>query len=274
MKEFTLIDNRFHVKERGLEGNVKKNAEGNDKDRSLMFARQNPTNTNTFYSYLVINPAHEERTYDINSLVHCKFDTKKVGFYNVQARRIDKDGKETLIDTETLLQVDENGQLALNIYRSLGGEAGGTAELKSTDTLVIRGTFGPLKSDEPEVKLRFEITDKDGTYTSSYQMKRDDLPESVVYYPRRVDGQSDEAYQEALAKYLKDISDKELTLQYGDGSQDVEILNYKGLYPLTGGFGPHRWIVLLGAAMAAIAAEEYIRRKKAAKLKGGGAPWA
>lgn len=178
-----------------------------------------------------------------------------------------------MIDTETLLQVDENGQLALNIYRSLGGEAGGTAELKSTDTLVIRGMFGPLKSDEPEVKLRFEITDKDGTYTSSYQMKRDDLPESVVYYPRRVDGQSDEAYQEALAKYLKDISDKELTLQYGDGSQDVEILNYKGLYPLTGGFGP-RWIVLIGAAMAAIAAEEYIRRKKAAKPKGGGAPWA
>lgn len=77
VKEFTLIDNRFHVKERGLEGNVKKNAEGNDKDRSLMFARQNPTNTNTFYSYLVINPGHEERTYDINSLVQCLFDTKK-----------------------------------------------------------------------------------------------------------------------------------------------------------------------------------------------------
>ena len=273
VKEFSLIENRFHVKELGYEGNVKKNAEGNDKDRSLMFARQNPTNTNTFYSYLVINPAHEERTYDINSLVHCKFDTKKVGFYNVQARRIDKDGKVTLIDTETLLQVDENGQLALNIYRSLGGEAGGTAELKSTDTLVIRGTFGPLKSDEPEVKLRFEITDKDGTYTSSYQMKRDDLPESVVYYPRRGKDQTDEDYQKDVAKYLKDISDKELTLQYGEGSQDVEILNHKGLYPLTGGFGP-RWIVIIGAIIAAIAAEEYIRRKKAAKPKGGGAPWA
>lgn len=274
VKEFSLIENRFQVKELGYEGNVKKNAEGNDKDRSLMFARQNPTNTNTFYSYLVINPAHEDRTYDINSLVHCKFDTKKVGFYNVQARRIDKDGKETLIDTETLLQVDENGQLALNIYRSLGGEAGGTAELKSTDTLVIRGTFGPLKSDEPEVKLRFEITDKDGTYTSSYQMKRDDLPKSVVYYPRRGQGQTDEAYQEDVAKYLKDISDKELTLQYGEGSQDVEILNHKGIYPLTGGFGP-RWIVIIGAIIAAIAAEEYIRRKRtSAEPKGGGAPWA
>ena len=273
VKEFSLIENRFHVKELGYEGNVKKNAEGNDKDRSLMFARKNPTNTNTFYSYLVINPGHEDRTYDINSLVHCKFDTKKVGFYNVQARRIDKDGKVTLIDTETLLQVDENGQLALNIYRSLGGQAGGTEDLKSTDTLIIRGTFGPLKSDEPEVKLRFEITDKDGTYTSSYQMKRDDLPESVVYYPLRGEGQTDEAYQKAHADYMKEISDKELTLQYGEGSQDVEILNHKGLYPLTGGFGP-RWIVLIGAAMAAIAAEEYIRRKKAAKPKGGGAPWA
>ncbi len=269
VKEFSLIENRFHVKELGYEGNVKKNAEGNDKDRSLMFARQNPTNTNTFYSYLVINPAHEERTYDINSLVHCKFDTKKVGFYNVQARRIDKDGKETLIDTETLLQVDENGQLALNIYRSLGGEAGGTAELKSTDTLVIRGTFGPLKAEEPEVKLRFEITDKDGTYTSSYQMKRDDLPKSVVYYPLRGKDQTDEDYQKDVAKYLKDISDKELTLQYGEGSQDVEILNHKGIYPLTGGFGP-RWIVIIGAIIAAIAAEEYIRRKRtSAEPKGG-----
>ena len=270
VKEFSLIENRFRVKELGLEGNVKKNAEGNDKDRSLMFARQNPTNTNTFYSYLVINPAHEERTYDINSLVHCLFDTKKVGFYNVQARRIDKDGKETLIDTETLLQVDENGQLALNIYRSLGGEAGGTAELKSTDTLVIRGTFGPLKSDEPEVKLRFEITDKDGTYTSSYQMKRDSLPKSVVYYPRRGEGQTDEDYQKALAEYLKKISDKELTLQYGEGSQDVEILNHKGIYPLTGGFGP-RWIVIIGAIIAAIAAEEYIRRKRSSAEPKGGA---
>ena len=271
VKEFTLIDNRFHVKERGFEGNVKKQAVGNDKDRSLMFARKNTVNTNTFYSYLVINPGHDERIYDSNSLIRCIFDPEKVGFYNIQARRIDKDGIETIIDTETLVKPDATGKPTMDLYSALGG---GTGDLKSTDTLVIRGTFGPLNPKEPDVNLQFEITDKDGTYTSSYQVKRDDLPESVVYYPRRVDGQSDEAYQEALAKYLKDISDKELTLQYGDGSQDVEILNYKGLYPLTGGFGPHRWIVLIGAAMAAIAAEEYIRRKKAAKPKGGGAPWA
>ena len=273
VKEFSLINHRFQVKELGLEGNVKKGAEGNDKDRSLMFAKKNPNNTDALYSYLVINPGHEDRTYDMNSLIHCKFDPEKVAFRNVQARLIDKDGNETMIDTGTLLQADEKGQRSLNIYRVLGGQDGGTKELNSTDTLIIRGMFEPLDAKEPEVKLQFDITDKDGTYTSSYQMKRDDLPPDVVYYPLRREGQTDEDYQKDVAKYLKDISNKKLSLQYGDGSQDVEILNRKVVYPLTGGFGP-RWIVLIGAAMAAIAAEEYIRRKKAAKPKGGGAPWA
>ena len=273
VKEFSLINHRFQVKELGLEGNVMKGAEGNDKDRSLMFAKKNPNNTDALYSYLVINPGHEDRTYDMNSLIHCKFDPEKVAFRNVQARLIDKDGNETMIDTGTLLQADEKGQRSLNIYRVLGGQDGGTKELNSTDTLIIRGMFEPLDAKEPEVKLQFDITDKDGTYTSSYQMKRDDLPPDVVYYPLRREGQTDEDYQKDVAKYRKDISNKKLSLQYGDGSQDVEILNRKVVYPLTGGFGP-RWIVLIGAAMAAIAAEEYIRRKKAAKPKGGGAPWA
>ena len=269
VKEFSLIDHRFHVKELGLEGNVRKSAEGNDKDRSLMFAKKNPNNPDALYSYLVINPGHEERTYDMNSLIRCQIDTKKVAFLDIQARKIDKDGNVTPIDGDRLLQSDGKGQLALNTYRVLGGEDGGTAELKSTDTLIIRGSFKPLKADEPEVNLRFEITDKDGTYTSSYQMKRDDLPESVVYYPLRGEGQTDEAYQKAFAEYLKEISDKELNLQYDEGSQEIEILNHKGIYPLTGGFGP-RWIVIIGAIIAAIAAEEYIRRKRtSAEPKGG-----
>ena len=58
-------------------------------------------------------------------------------------------------------------------------------------------------------------------------------------------------------------------MKYGEESRDVEILNKKVVYPLTGGFGP-RWIVLIGAALAAIAAEEYIRRKKAGALPKGG----
>ena len=268
VKEFTLNDNRFHVKELGYEGNEKKLLGGNDKDRSLMFTRKSDKNPNTFFSYLVVNPAHDERTYDDKSLIECLFDPKKVTFYNVQAIRIDKDGNETVIDTETLVNTDTSGKPALNLYRSLGGKAGETTVIRSTDTLVIRGTFGPQSEKEPDVDLRFEITDKSGTYTSSYQVKRDNLPESVLYYPRRAEGDTDEAYQKALDKYLKDISNKELSLQYGEGSQDVEILNRKVVYPLTGGFGP-RWIVLIGAAMAAVAAEEYIRRKRTSAPKGG-----
>ena len=269
VKEFTLNDNRFYVKELGYEGNEKKLLGGNDKDRSLMFTRKSDKNPNTFFSYLVVNPAHDKRTYDDKSLIECLFDPKKVTFYNVQAIRIDKDGNETVIDTETLVNTDTSGKPALNLYRSLGGKAGETTVITSTDTLVIRGTFGPQSEKEPDVDLRFEITDKSGTYTSSYQVKRDNLQESVGYYPRRAEGDTDEAYQKAFDKYLKDISNKELSLQYGEGSQDVEILNRKVVYPFTGGFGP-RWIVLLGAAMAAIAAEEYIRRKRtSAEPKGG-----
>ena len=269
VKEFTLNDNRFYVKELGYEGNEKKLLGGNDKDRSLMFTRKSDKNPNTFFSYLVVNPAHDERTYDDKSLIECLFDPKKVTFYNVQAIRIDKDGNETVIDTETLVNTDTSGKPALNLYRSLGGKAGETTVITSTDTLVIRGTFGPQSEKETDVDLRFEITDKSGTYTSSYQVKRDNLQESVGYYPRRAEGDTDEAYQKAFDKYLKDISNKELSLQYGEGSQDVEILNRKVVYPLTGGFGPHRWIVLIGAAMAAIAAEEYIRRKRTSAPKGG-----
>lgn len=268
VKEFSLIDNRFHVKELGYEGNEEKRLGGNDKDRSLMFARKNPNDSNSFYGYLVVNPAHDGRTYDNKSLIECLFDPKKVTFYNVQAIRIDKDGKETVIDTETLVNTDTTGKPALNLYRALGGKAGDATDITSTDTLVIRGTFGPQSEEEPDVDLRFEITDKSGTYTSSYQVKRDKLPDSVVYYPRRGKADTDEDYQEALAKYLKDISNKELSLQYGEGSPDVEILNRKVVYPLTGGFGP-RWIVIIGAVIAAIAAEEYIRRKRTSAPKGG-----
>lgn len=49
-----------------------------------------------------------------------------------------------------------------------------------------------------------------------------------------------------------------------------DIENYKGTYPFTGGFGP-RWIVIIGAIIAAIAAEEYIRRKRSSAEPKGGA---
>ncbi len=49
-----------------------------------------------------------------------------------------------------------------------------------------------------------------------------------------------------------------------------DIENYKGTYPFTGGFGP-RWIVIIGAVIAAIAAEEYIRRKRSSAEPKGGA---
>ena len=90
-----------------------------------------------------------------------------------------------------------------------------------------------------------------------------------------------ETNEEAKAKYDKAVAayeaDKEAYLNkyrgefYVKDEKDVkavEVLNTKGVYPFTGGFGP-RWIVIIGAIIAAIAAEEYIRRKRTSAPKGG-----
>lgn len=48
----------------------------------------------------------------------------------------------------------------------------------------------------------------------------------------------------------------------------LDISDPVGEFPHAGGFGP-RWIVIIGAIIAAIAAEEYIRRKRTSAPKGG-----
>ncbi len=50
----------------------------------------------------------------------------------------------------------------------------------------------------------------------------------------------------------------------------MDISDPVGEFPHAGGFGPNRWIVIIGAVIAAVAAEEYIRRKRSsAEPKGG-----
>lgn len=51
----------------------------------------------------------------------------------------------------------------------------------------------------------------------------------------------------------------------------MDISDPVGEYPHAGGFGPNRWIVIIGAIIAAIAAEEYIRRKRSSAEPKGGA---
>ena len=270
IKEFSLSNSGVIVQAEGYEGNMRKDTEGDDKNTSLMFGEKSTTNQSFFTSYLVVNPGHDERTYTKDSLIRCMLDAEKLSFYGIDVYRIGKDGRETKVDTGTLVHVDEDRNPNLDLYQAFGGKEGDTGDIQSTDTLIIRGTFGIRDKDDPNVNLAFKITDKDGTHTSSYQFKRDDLPDKVDYYPMRADYESDEAYQEALAQYLKKNGGKNLSLKYREESRDVEILNRKVVYPLTGGFGP-RWIVLIGAAIAAIAAEEYIRRKKVGALPKGGA---
>lgn len=281
VKEFRLKDDRFSVKEKGFEGNVKKEDYGTDVDTSFVLGERNDGITGAFNAYVVINPAHEERSYkpDANVL----FNYQDLGYYTMQGYRIDKDGKRTDFTPDVTWQ--EGHDPKADLYKAAGGT--NEAEFKSTDTIVLKLVATPDKAENP-VTITTAIADANGTKKAEYKFKYGDLPQAIDTgtYPKHPeapvkpanydsDDKAKADYDKAVATYkaeLKDYLDhyrnKDLTIQHQE-AKPVEVLNYKGVYPFTGGFGPHRWIVIIGAVIAAIAAEEYIRRKRTSAPKGG-----
>ena len=281
VKEFRLEDDRFSVKEKGFEGNIKKEAYGTDVDTSFVLGERNGGISDAFNAYVVINPAHEERSYkpDANVL----FNYQDLGYYTMQGYRIDKDGKRTDFTPEVTWQ--EGHDPKADLYKAAGGT--NEAEFKSTDTIVLKLVATPDKAENP-VTITTAITDASGTKKAEYKFKYGDLPQAIDTgtYPKHPkapkkpanydsDDKAKADYDKAVATYkaeLKDYLDhyrnKDLVIQHQE-AKPVEVLNYKGVYPFTGGFGPNRWIVIIGAVIAAIAAEEYIRRKRSSAPKGG-----
>ena len=266
VKEFSLSDQGLRVNEQGFDGNVRKGRDSDDKDTSLLFAEKGTTEK-SFNSYLVINPANEERTYDKNPVVTCTVGTDAFTnppkTTNLTVDRIAKDGTKK---TTTLNDVSiTDGKITLT-RQQIFGSAG---NVTSSEALVITMPFTGLKENTTEVDLQFEIADNSGTHRSFYKFTRDSLKESAVPYPVKKDNQQPEDYQKDLASYLETNGKKPLVLKYKENSSDLYIENTKGVYPFTGGFGPNRWIVIIGAVIAAVAAEEYIRRKRTSAPKGG-----
>lgn len=281
VKEFRLEDDRFSIKEKGFDGNIKKQAYGTDVDTSFVLGEQNGGITGAFNAYGVINPGHEERSYKPGANV--LFNYKDLGYYTMKGYRIDEDGKRTEFKPDVTWQNGHDPKA--DLYKAAGGTT--EAEFKTTDTIVLKLVATPDKAENP-VTITTAITDANGTKKAEYKFKYGDLPASIgdETYPKHPEApekpanydRDDKAkadYDKAYADYKKTLADvidhyrnKDLMIQYKE-TKPVEVLNYKGVYPLAGGFGPNRWIVIIGAVIAAIAAEEYIRRKRTSAPKGG-----
>ena len=284
VKEFSLGDQGLFLKEKGFQGDkIKKQDGGTDKNTSFVVAEKKTANGDSFDTYLVINPDHKERSYPDES--YAQFHYKESGAQTITGTRIDKDGKEETLTFDTTYP-DPDKYPTVNLYDLINEH-----KIKSTDTIVLKLSTSLKDSDEnTEATITTAVKDSTGLKEATYKMKPADLPLSegktiteILGHPK-FDTPKPKDYdtnEEAKAKYDKAVAaynaDKEAYLNkyrgefYVKDEKDVkavEVLNTKGVYPLTGGFGP-RWIVIIGAIIAAIAAEEYIRRKRTSAPKGG-----
>ena len=285
VKEFSLGDQGLFLKEKGFQGDkIKKQDGGTDKNTSFVVAEKKTANGDSFDTYLVINPDHKERSYPDES--YAQFHYKESGAQTITGTRIDKDGKEETLTFDTTYP-DPDKYPTVNLYDLINEH-----KIKSTDTIVLKLSTSLKDSDEnTEATITTAVKDSTGLKEATYKMKPADLPLSegktitkILGHPK-FDTPKPKDYdtnEEAKAKYDKAVAaynaDKEAYLNKYRGKfyvkdeknvKAVEVLNTKGIYPLTGGFGP-RWIVIIGAIIAAIAAEEYIRRKRSsAEPKGG-----
>lgn len=294
MKEFRLEDDRFSVKEKGFEGEVKKEAGTTDKDTSFVMAERISRQMTSFSTYLVINPDHRERNYPAES--YAQFQYKDLEFGRIKGTRIDENGKEVSFEV-SVSESDPEKYPTVYLHELIKNKT-----IESTDTIILELYATPKAPDptDPNSKPPEEIDMKTVVYDgrnkdeANYKMKPAKLEisskkQGEPYLARllghppftEVKPKDYETNKEAKTKYDKALAEykallekyyneyrKEFYVKYESEDTPVEVLNYKGVYPFTGGFGPNRWIVIIGAVIAAVAAEEYIRRKRSSAPKG------
>ena len=269
VKEFSLGDEGLFLKEKGFQGDkIKKQDGGTDKNTSFAVAEQKTAKGDSFDTYLVINPAHKERSYPDGS--YAQFHYKESGVQTITGTRIDKAGKEETLTFDTTYP-DPDKYPTVDLYDLFNKH-----KIESTDTIVLKLSTSLKDADEnTEATITTAVKDKTGLKKATYKFKPSDLPENTdvtnatkpLGYPVFNEAKPDD-YAADLEAYLNKYRGKFYVKDEKD-VKAVEVLNTKGVYPFTGGFGP-RWIVIIGAIIAAIAAEEYIRRKRtSAEPKGG-----
>lgn len=269
VKEFSLGDQGLFLKEKGFQGDkIKKQDGGTDKNTSFVVAEKKTDKGDSFDTYLVINPAHKERSYPNGS--YAQFHFKESGVQTITGTRIDKDGKEETLTFDTTYP-DPDRYPTVDLYDLINKQ-----KIENTDTIVLKLSTSSKDSNEiTEATITTAVKDNTGLKKATYKFKPADLPKNTdatiatkpLGYPVFNEAKPED-YAADLEAYLNKYRG-EFYVKDEKDVKAVEVLNYKGTYPFTGGFGPNRWIVIIGAIIAAIAAEEYIRRKRTSAPKGG-----
>lgn len=308
VKEFRLEDDRFSVKEKGFEGNVKKQDGATDKDTTFVMAEKKTDDNRpgAFNGYIVINPNHEEREYGMDDSLLLKCKDLTIDDFYWSATRIDENGNSKRImanvtkeenqwkinpsggrygtNTDTIIFKFVAVPKATNKQDEQGGSQASAIPEEVTITTVLSETSGPktLTKEATYTIKPGELGEKATDFVKAYFDKHPKFEEEKPTLGSNPTEEQQAAYDKKLAEYEKAVAKykadlkayldtyrKEFFVKYESEDKPVEVLNYKGVYPFTGGFGPHRWIVIIGAIIAAIAAEEYIRRKRTSAPKGG-----
>lgn len=269
VKEFSLGDEGLFVKEKGFQGDkIKKQDGGTDRNTSFAVAEKKTAKGDSFDTYLVINPDHkEERSYPKGS--YAQFHYKESGAQTITGTRIDKNGKEETLTFDTTYP-DPDRYPTVDLYDLFNKH-----KIESTDTIVLKLSTSLKDADEnTEATITTAVKDGTGLKEATYKFKPAKLPDNTDVtnatkpsgYPVFNEAKPED-YPADLEAYLNKYRGKFYVKDEKD-VKAVEVLNTKGVYPFTGGFGP-RWIVIIGAVIAAVAAEEYIRRKRTSAPKGG-----
>lgn len=204
--------------------------------------------------YLVVNPDHRAMTYSVSDTMTIELPKEKA-IGKIEAYALDADKSISKENKVADLHPTINGtKVEVSLYEAAGGKKSQSVE--TNKKLVIKV---PMEwEDTGEVIIPVTTTIGNKTETAKYRFDARKLPVKL----------DDDTFTKLKDSIYYRVFENSVGKHGENTTQGVEILNDKGVYPFTGGFGP-RWIVIIGAVIAAIAAEEYIRRKRTSAPKGG-----
>ena len=207
--------------------------------------------------YFVVNPYHKEMKQDGTFTMDVPKDgSVKKDDITVYAL----DSKESISDDKKLGGITKSvndGKLTVTLPKPNGTGTAEEQSEKAKKKLVIKVPM--TVKGEGEVTIPTATTFNGDTTDANYRFDPTALKATL----------EDDTFTNAKdSSIYREYRTTETTDGNTTNPASYDIENYKGTYPFTGGFGP-RWIVIIGAIIAAIAAEEYIRRKRTSAPKGG-----
>ena len=278
VKEFALIDGKLKTKEKAVEGlKIKKDPlRTSDADESMIYGGvkydfSQASGTRVLDMYYVINPSNEEKTYTKEQgstgdtfTITCESDNLKNHGTEIEVYGLDKDQKIDDLQAPMKLEgtASKDGKSVTYSLHDIVAGKGVYGTATSSKRWVIKAPVDDKGLDSSDATSVIRTTLKRGkdTYTARYTFKEADLLASYEQLKKELS----QGWQTFTGIYVDYKEDK-------THPQVISIENKKAVYPFAGGFGPHRWIVIIGAVIAAIAAEEYIRRKRRSAAPKGGA---